>query len=99
MFTKGTTLALFAIAMISSLVVLSGFIGSAYAYAAKKVKQDDYSMTLPVPFSGLTSLPGKDKSISQTLHGFSTGHSGWTVDISDSIPAEEMNMLREECNT
>ena len=90
MFTKGTTLALFAIAMISSLVVLSGFIGS--AYAAKKVKQYDYSMTLPVPFS---VLPGKDKSISQTLHS----HSGWTVDVSKSIPAEKMDTWREECNT
>jgi hypothetical protein len=89
MYTKGITLALFVIAMVSSLIVLSGFIGSAYAYAAKKVKQHDYGMILPVPFSGLTSLPGKDKSISQTLHGFNTGHSGWTVDISNSIPAEE----------
>ena len=97
MFTKGTTLALFAIAVISSLVVLSGFIGS--AYAVKKVKQHDYGMTLPVPFSGLTSLPGKDKSISQTLHSFGTGRSGWTVDISNSIPAEKMNTWKEECNT
>jgi hypothetical protein len=94
MFTKGTTLALFAIAMISSLVVLSGFIGS--AYAAKKVKQYDYSMTLPMPFS---VLPGKDKSISQTLHSSSTGHSGWTVDVSKSIPAEKMDTWRDECNT
>jgi hypothetical protein len=37
MFTKGTTAALFVIAVVSSLVVLSGFIES--AYAAKKVKQ------------------------------------------------------------
>ena len=56
-------------------------------------------MTLPVPFSGLTSLPGKDKSISQTLHSFGTGRSGWTVDISNSIPAEKMNTWKEECNT
>jgi hypothetical protein len=97
MFTKGTTMTLFAIAMISSLVVLSGFIDS--AYAAKKVKQHDYDMTLPVPFSGLTSLSDKDIPNSQTLPSFSTGHSGWTVDLSNSIPTEEMNTWGEECNT
>ena len=51
-------------------------IGIAYA---KKVKQHEYGMTLPVPLSGLSFLSGKDTPVSQESHGLSNGHSGWTL--------------------
>ena len=98
MFTKGTTAALFVIAVVSSLVVLSGFIES--AYAAKKVKQHNYGMTLPVPFSGLPSL--LDKTILSLKHHIVLVvvvviQAGLFIFL--SIPTEEMYAWREICNT
>ena len=102
MITKRTTAALFTIAMACSLIVVSGgFVGSVYAYAhtAKKVKQHQYTLTLPLPFSGLPTVLHKDKSVSRTSQSVDTGNSGWTVIDANSIPTEEMYMWRYECNT
>jgi hypothetical protein len=59
MFNKRITAALFAIAIASSLIVASGFVGS--AYAAKKVKEHEYATILAVPFSGFPAVLDKDK--------------------------------------
>jgi hypothetical protein len=56
--------------VISSLVVLSGFIES--VYAAKKVKQHNYGMTIPVPFSD------DDKSSTQKAQGRDAGDLVWS---------------------
>jgi hypothetical protein len=71
MFNKRITAALFAIAIASSLIVASGFVGS--AYAAKKVKQHEYGMILAVPFSGFPAVLDKDKSISLKSHTANAG--------------------------
>jgi hypothetical protein len=93
--------ALFAIAIASSLVVVSGFVGSASAsaYAAKKVKQHEFSMTLAVPFSGLPAVLDKDKSISRISDSANAGDSDWTIRSASSIPINEMSVWREICNT
>ena len=97
MFSKGTTAALFIIVVISSLVVLSGFIES--VYAAKKVKQHNYGMTLPVPFSGLPELSDDDKSSTQKAQGKDAGDLGWVFgDINDDT-ADKTILWREICNT
>jgi hypothetical protein len=65
MLDNRTLAVLFAITNASSLIVVGVSISSAYAYDAKKVKQHEYSMTLPVPFSGLPAVSDKeDKSVS-----------------------------------
>jgi hypothetical protein len=99
MFNTRIVAALFAIAIASSLVVVSGFVGSASAYAAKKVKQHEFSMTLAVPFSGLPAVLDKDKSISRTSHSPDAGDSDWTIRSANSIPTNEMSVWREICNT
>lgn len=85
---KRTIVALFTIAVFSSIIVGSAFIGSVSAYAAKKVKQHEYGMTLPIPFSGLPAASEKAKPV--TSHDTGAVHLGWTMDISNSIPTEEM---------
>ena len=98
MFTKGTTPALFVIAVVSSLLVLGGFIES--AYATKKVRQHNYGMTLPVPFSGLPELSDDDKSSTQKTQGKYAGDLGWVFgDISDDDAEEKTIVWREICNT
>jgi hypothetical protein len=97
MFDKRITAALFAIAIASSLIVASGFVGS--AYAAKKVKQHKYDMILAVPFSGLPAILDKDKSISLKSHTANAGDSVWTIGDANGISAEEVNMWKETCNT
>lgn len=91
-----TIVTLFAIAMASSLIIISGFTDFAYAYAAKKVKHHKYSMTLPVPFSGLPAASDKAMPLSRTSHDTNTGNSGWTIDISNSSPTEEMYVWKEK---
>ena|SRR5919198_3060253 len=97
MFNKRTTWALFAIAIASSLIVASGFVGS--AYAAKKVKQHEYDMSLAVPFSGLPGILDKDKSVSRTSHSANADDSGWTIGDANDIPTKEMYVWKEVCNT
>jgi hypothetical protein len=97
MFNKGITAALFAIAIASSLIVASGFVGS--AYAAKKVKQHKYDMSLAVPFSGLPVVLDKDKSVSRTSHSANADDSGWIIENANGISTEEVNIWKETCNT
>jgi hypothetical protein len=98
-FNKRTIAALFAIVIASSLIVISDFVASASAYAAKKVKQHEFGMTLAVPFSGLASVLDKDKSISRTSHSANAGDSDWTIGSANSIPTNEMSVWREIYNT
>jgi hypothetical protein len=97
MFNKRTTAALFAIAIASSLIVVSGFVGS--AYAAKKVKQYEYGMNPAVPFSGLPAVLDKDKSSSPKSQSANAGDSGWTIGDANGISAKEINVWKEICNT
>ncbi|MFL6327942.1 MAG: hypothetical protein ACJ71I_10745, partial [Nitrososphaeraceae archaeon] len=83
MFNKRITAALFAIAIASSLIVASGFVGS--AYAAKKIKEHEYAMILAVPFSGFPAVLDKDKSISLKSHTANAGDSGWTIGDANGI--------------
>ena len=100
MLDNRTLAALFAITIASSLIVVSVFISSAYAYDAKKVKQHEYSMTLPVPFSGLPAVSDKeDKSVAQTSHSLNGGDLSWTIGSSKSIPTKEASVWRKICNT
>jgi hypothetical protein len=100
-FTNGTTMAaLFTIVIASSLIIVSGFTGSAYAHAAKKVKQDQYGLVLPVPFSGPPAVLAKDKSsMSRTSHSANAGNSDWNIIDTNSIPTKEMYTWRKICNT
>jgi hypothetical protein len=98
MFNKRTTVALFAIAIASSLIVVSGgFVGS--AYAAKKVKQHEHGSNPAVPFSGLPAVLDKDKSSSPKSHSANAGDSGWTIGDANGISADERNVWKEECNS
>ena len=78
--------------------IVSGFIGSAYAYAAKKAKQHEYGLTIAIPFSGLPAASDKDKYISRTSHSLDAGHSSWTIGSSNSIPTKEVYVWTEICN-
>jgi hypothetical protein len=97
MFNKRTMAALFTIAIASSLIVVSGFIGS--AYAAKKVKQHEHGTNpAAVPFSGFPAVLYEDESSSQTSHSDNAEESGWTIGDANGIYAKEVNMWKEECN-
>jgi hypothetical protein len=100
-FTMGTTMAaLFTIVIATSLIIVSGFTGSAYAHTAKKVKQLQNGLVLPVPFSGPPEVLAKDKSsLSRTSHSANAGNSGWNIIDTSSIPTKEMYMSRKICNT
>ena len=100
-FTRGTTMvALFAIVIATSLIIVSAFTGSAYAHTAKKVKQHQNGLVLPVPFSGPPEVLAKDKSsMSRTSHSANAGNSGWNIIDTSSIPTKEMYMWRKICNT
>jgi hypothetical protein len=99
MFNKRTVAVVFAIAIASSLIVVSGFVGSAPVYAAKKVKQHEFSMTLAVPFSGLPAVLDKDNSISRASDNANAGDSDWNIGSANSIPTDESSVWREICNT
>ena len=60
--------ALFAIVIaLSPLIFAGGFVDSAYAHTTKnKVKQHQYGLSLPLPFSGPSTALHKDNSISRT---------------------------------
>ena len=88
--------ALFTIVIATSLIIVSGFTGSAYAHTVKKVKQHQNGLVLPVPFSG----PPEDKSsLSRTSHSANAHKSGWNIIDTSSIPTKEMYMWRKICNT
>jgi hypothetical protein len=100
-FAKGRTIvALFTIVIASSLIIISGFTGSAYAHTANKVKQHQYGLVLSVPFSGPPEVLAKDKSsMSRTSHSANAGNSGWNIGDTSSIPTKEIYMWRKICNT
>jgi hypothetical protein len=98
MFTKGTTAALFAIVIASSLIIVSSsFAHSAYA-VTKKVKQN-HGTNPGVPLSGLPELSYEDKFSAQKAQGKNAGDLGWVFgDISDDA-ADKTNVWKEICNT
>jgi hypothetical protein len=98
MFTKGTTAALFAIVIASSLIVVgSSFAHSAYA-VAKKVKQN-HGTNIGVPFSGLPELSYEDKFSAQKTQGKDAGDLGWVFGGISGDAADKTNVWREICNT
>jgi hypothetical protein len=85
MFTNRTTAALFTIAIASSLIVASGFVGS--AFAAKKANQkpdDDMYRTLS---------DGQDKAASPKSHSASTGDSDRSVGDTSLLSSKELKKL------
>jgi hypothetical protein len=99
-FTGTTMAALFTIVITTSLIIVSGFTGSAYAHTVKKVKQHQYGLVLRVPYSGPPEVLAKDKSsTSGTSHSANAGNSGWNIIDTSSIPTKEMYMWRKISNT
>jgi hypothetical protein len=94
MFTKRTMAALFTIAIASSLIVASGFVGS--AFAAKKVKQHEYG-TVPTVALGKTkdksSLPAVLRDDSPKSQSTNAGDSGGTTGDSNGISAKDLKSL------
>jgi hypothetical protein len=102
MFGNRSIVALFSIVIASSSLIFAGsFVGSAYAHTTKnKVKQYQYGLSLPLPFSGLsTALHNKDNSMSGTTHNANTGDSNGNIENTNSIPTKEMNIWKKICNT
>ena len=94
MFTNRTTAALFAIAIASSLIVVSGFVGS--AFAAKKVKQDEYG-TVPAVASDKgkdkSSLPAVLRDDSPKSQSANAGDSGGATGDTSGISAKDLKSL------
>jgi hypothetical protein len=85
MFTKRTTAALFAIAIASSLIVASSFVG--FAFAAKKEGSATY------PKNTITNSDGEDKSSSRKSAASSAGDiSGATADT-NGLSTKELKKL------
>jgi hypothetical protein len=86
MFTKRTTVALFAIAIASSLIVVSGggFVGSALAKKAKQA--DEYGTTPQVAL-------GKEKSSSPKSDSTNAGDSGGSTGDTNGISAKDLKSL------
>ncbi|MFL6321237.1 MAG: hypothetical protein ACJ72Q_12250 [Nitrososphaeraceae archaeon] len=85
MFTKRTTAALFAIAIASSLIVASSFVG--FAFAAKKEGSATY------PKNTITNSDGEDRSSSQKSAASSAGDiSGATADT-NGLSTKELKKL------
>ena len=85
MFTKRTTAALFAIAIASSLIVASSFVG--FAFAAKKEGSATY------PKNTITNSEGEDKSSSRKSAASSAGDiSGATADT-NGLSTKELKKL------
>jgi hypothetical protein len=102
MFGNRSIVALFAIVIASSsLIFAGGFVDSAYAHTTKsKVKQHQYGLTLPLPFSGSSiALHNKHNSMSGTAHNANTDDSNWSIKNTDSIPTKENNIWKKICNT
>ena len=100
MFSKRSIAAIFAIAIASSIIVVSSsFADSAYAFAAKKIKQYQQD-TNPavVPFSGLSAGLDEDDSRSRTSHTLNAAGWDWNIGDGSGISAKEVNMWKEECN-
>lgn len=97
MFTGQMTAALFAIAIVSLLIVASGgFVGPAYAHTTtkNKVKQHQYLLSLPV-----SPALDKNKPVSSTAHNANPDNSAWTIGDVKSVPTKEMYYWRQICNT
>ncbi|MFL6460303.1 MAG: hypothetical protein ACJ71J_05060 [Nitrososphaeraceae archaeon] len=84
MFTKRTTAALFAIAIASSLIVASGFVGSAFAAKKGQKPNDDTYKTLSA---------GQDKSDSPKLQSANTGDSSGSIGDTSGLSAKELKKL------
>jgi hypothetical protein len=85
MFTNRTTAALFAIAIASSLIVASGFVGS--AFAAKKEGSSIY------PKNTITNSHGEDKSSSRKSPAASAGDSSGATGDTSGLSARELKKL------
>jgi hypothetical protein len=97
MFTGQMTATLFAIVIVSSLIVVSGsFVGSAYAHTTtkNKVKQHQYLLSLPI-----SPALDKDKPVSRTAHNANPDNSTWSFGDVKSVPTKEMYYWRKICNT
>jgi len=99
MFSQRSIVALYAIAIALSLIIVNGFVDSASAFTTKKVKHHEYGLSLPVPFSGLPGVSNEDKPISRTSHGADAKDSEWTIKDTSNIPTKEMYVWRKICNT
>jgi hypothetical protein len=101
MFGNRSIVALFAIVIaLSPLIFAGGFVDSAYAHTTKnKVKQHQYGLSLPLPFSGPSTALHKNNSISRTAQNANTDDSNWSIENTNSIPTKEMNIWKKICNT
>jgi hypothetical protein len=95
MFSNRTVAALFIIAIATSLIVISGLVGS--AFAAKKAKQDEYG-TVPTVALGKdkSSLPAvlrEDKSSTPESQGANTGDSSGDTGDTSGISAKDLKSL------
>jgi hypothetical protein len=101
MFSKRSIVAVFAVAIASSLIVVisSSFVDSAYAFsAAKRQYQQEINPAVVVPFSGLSAGIDEDESRSITPHILNPV--GWDMTFGDDsgVIAKNVNMWKEECN-
>ena len=80
MFTKRTTAALFAIAIASSLIVASGFVGSAFAAKKSQRSEDDTYKTLS---------DGKDKASGPMPQMNDLGNSGSSANDNSGSGAQD----------
>ena len=87
MFTNRTKVALFAIVIASSVIVVSGgLVGSAFAVTEKVTNQNAYSM---VPIISL----GQDKSSFPMSQSANPDDSEWTTADTNAIPAKDLKSL------
>jgi hypothetical protein len=84
MFTNRTTAALFAIAIASSLIVASGFVGSAFAAKKSQKPDDDTYRTLSA---------GQDRSGSPKSQNTNTGDSSGAIGDTTGLSAKELKKL------
>jgi hypothetical protein len=91
MFTKRTTAALFAIAIASSLIVASGFVGSAFA-AKKSPKTDDTYRTLS---NGKDKVSGPRPQVDDLGNSGSTpqDNAGSSLQDSSDISSSDLKKL------
>ncbi|MFL6462323.1 MAG: hypothetical protein ACJ71J_15510 [Nitrososphaeraceae archaeon] len=85
MFTKRTTAALFAIAIASSLIVASSFVG--FAFAAKKEGSATY------PKNTITNSDGEDKSSSRKSAASSAGDISRATGDTNGLSTKELKKL------
>jgi|SRR5215212_10782956 len=95
MFTKRTMAALFTIAIASSLIVVGGFVGS--AFAAKKVKKQDEYGTVPAvaldKAKEKSPLPAVLRDDSPKSHSANAGDSGGSTGGSSGTSTKDLKSL------